>query len=106
MFAPIPSASVTSAAATSVGRRANDRAAKYADTYRELFPAGAHGLVGRAPGDVITLGKSPAELEAELDLFDRAWPQFKAPIETHWRQYIDGRMSRDDAIKAIVAAVK
>jgi hypothetical protein len=39
-------------------------------------------------------------------LFDRAWPQFKAPIETHWRAYVDGQMSRDDAIKAIVAAVK
>ena len=39
-------------------------------------------------------------------LFDRAWPQFKAPIEQHWRAYIDGRMTRDDAIKAIVAAVK
>ena len=39
-------------------------------------------------------------------LFDRAWPQFKAPIEQHWRAYVDGRMTRDDAIKAIVAAVK
>ena len=39
-------------------------------------------------------------------LFDRAWPQFKVPIETHWRQYIDGRVTRDVAIKAIVAAVK
>jgi hypothetical protein len=39
-------------------------------------------------------------------LFDRAWPQFKAPIETHWRAYVNGTMSRDDAIKAIVAAVK
>ena len=39
-------------------------------------------------------------------LFDRAWPQFKAPIETHWRAYIDGQMPRDEAIKAIVAAVK
>jgi hypothetical protein len=39
-------------------------------------------------------------------LFDRAWPQFKAPIEQHWRAYVDGRMPRDEAIKAIVAAVK
>lgn len=39
-------------------------------------------------------------------LFDRAWPQFKTPIETHWRAYVDGQMSRADAIKAIVAAVK
>lgn len=39
-------------------------------------------------------------------LFDKAWPQFKAPIETHWRRYIDGRVTRDEAIKEIVAAVK
>jgi len=39
-------------------------------------------------------------------LFDRAWPQFKTPIETHWRRYIDGRVTRDEAIKEIVAAVK
>lgn len=39
-------------------------------------------------------------------LLDRAWPQFKTPIETHWRAYVNGTMSRDDAIKAIVAAVK
>jgi hypothetical protein len=39
-------------------------------------------------------------------LFDRAWPQFKTPLETHWRAYIDGAVSRDAAIKAIVAEVK
>jgi hypothetical protein len=39
-------------------------------------------------------------------LFDRAWPQFRAPIERHWRAYIDGRVGRDEAIKEIVAAVR
>ncbi len=39
-------------------------------------------------------------------LFDRAWPQFKAPIETHWKAYIDGAVPRDDAIRQIVAVVK
>ena len=39
-------------------------------------------------------------------LFDRAWPQFKAPIEQHWRAYVDGTMPQAEAIKAIVAAVK
>jgi hypothetical protein len=39
-------------------------------------------------------------------LFDRAWPQYKAAIETHWKPYVDGKMSRDDAIKNVVAAIK
>jgi len=39
-------------------------------------------------------------------LFDRAWPQFKTPIETHWKAYVNGEVSRDAAIKNIVAAIK
>lgn len=39
-------------------------------------------------------------------LFDRAWPQFKAPIETYWRAYVNDGMSRDEAIKRIVTAIK
>ena len=39
-------------------------------------------------------------------LFDRAWPQYKAAIETHWKPYVDGKMSRDDAIKNVVASIK
>jgi hypothetical protein len=39
-------------------------------------------------------------------LFDRTWPQFRAPIETHWKAYVNGEVSRDDAIKRIVPAVK
>lgn len=39
-------------------------------------------------------------------LFDRAWLQFKAPIEIHWKAYVNGEVSRDDAIKRIVAAIR
>ena len=39
-------------------------------------------------------------------LFDRAWPRFKEPIETYWKAYIKGEMSRDEAIKRIVTAIK
>ncbi|HYN08063.1 MAG TPA: hypothetical protein VES67_11785 [Vicinamibacterales bacterium] len=39
-------------------------------------------------------------------LFDRAWPQYKAAIETHWKPYVDGNASRDDAIRNVVAAIK
>lgn len=37
-------------------------------------------------------------------LFDRAWPHFRTPIESHWRPYVDGRASLDDAVRAVVAA--
>jgi hypothetical protein len=39
-------------------------------------------------------------------LFDRAWPRYKAPIETHWKAYINGETSRDEAIRSIVAAIR
>ena len=38
-------------------------------------------------------------------LFDRAWPQFRTPIETHWKAYVNGQMSREDAMKRIVSEV-
>lgn len=39
-------------------------------------------------------------------LFDRAWPQLKAPIETHWKPYVNGEVTREVAIKNVVAAMK
>jgi len=39
-------------------------------------------------------------------LFDRAWPQYKLAIETHWKPYVDGKASRADAIKNVVTAIK
>lgn len=39
-------------------------------------------------------------------LFDRAWPQYKVAIETHWKPYVDGKASRTDAIKNVVTAIK
>ena len=39
-------------------------------------------------------------------LFDRAWPQFKAAIETYWKPYIDGKLPRDEAIKNVVSEIK
>ncbi|HEY6363094.1 MAG TPA: hypothetical protein VIX63_18445 [Vicinamibacterales bacterium] len=39
-------------------------------------------------------------------LFDRAWPQFKPPIETHWRAFVNGEMSREDAIRQVVASIR
>ena len=39
-------------------------------------------------------------------LFDRAWPQYKAAIETYWRPFVNGEVARDEAIKNVVAAIK
>jgi hypothetical protein len=39
-------------------------------------------------------------------LFDRAWPHFKPAIETHWKAYVDGKTTRDEAIKNVVSAIK
>lgn len=35
-------------------------------------------------------------------LFERAWPQYRRPIERHWQPYLDGQRSAADAIRAIV----
>ena len=39
-------------------------------------------------------------------LFDRAWPQYKSAVETHWKPYVDGRISRNEAIRNVVSAIK
>lgn len=39
-------------------------------------------------------------------LFDRAWPRFKAPIETYWKPYLASAVSREQAIKNVVTAIK
>lgn len=38
-------------------------------------------------------------------LFERAWPQLRAPLETHWRPYVDGQIGLDEAVRRVVAAV-
>jgi hypothetical protein len=37
-------------------------------------------------------------------LFDRAWPQFKGPIEKEWSRYVQGEIALDEAVKRTVAA--
>jgi hypothetical protein len=38
-------------------------------------------------------------------LFDRAWPQFRAPVESHVQAYIDGRKTLDQMAADLAAAV-
>jgi hypothetical protein len=37
-------------------------------------------------------------------LFERAWPDLRAPIESHWLPYIDGKVRLDEAVRDVVAA--
>jgi len=39
-------------------------------------------------------------------LFDRAWPELRVPIETHWKPYVNGEVPRDVAIRNVVRAVE
>ena len=38
-------------------------------------------------------------------LFQRAWPQFQKPVETEWAPYVAGKISLDEAVKRLVAAI-
>jgi hypothetical protein len=39
-------------------------------------------------------------------LFDRAWPQYRAAIEREWAPYVRGERPLDEAVKAVVAAIR
>lgn len=38
------------------------------------------------------------------NMFDRAFPGLREPIETYWQSYLDGRMARSAAVAALVSA--
>ena len=38
-------------------------------------------------------------------LFDRAWPQFRGPVEREWQAYIDGRLTLEAAVTRLVTGV-
>jgi hypothetical protein len=40
-----------------------------------------------------------------IGLFDRAYQQLRAPVETHWKRYVNGEVSFADAVKQTVAAI-
>jgi hypothetical protein len=35
-------------------------------------------------------------------LFDRAWSQYRKPVETNWEPFVQGKVSRDEAISGMV----
>jgi hypothetical protein len=38
-------------------------------------------------------------------LIDRAWPRYRKPIEDHWRPYVEGKITLDEAIARTIAAL-
>jgi len=40
-----------------------------------------------------------------VGLFDRAWPQFRAPVEEHVQAYIDGKITLEQMAANLAAAV-
>ncbi|MHB0971621.1 MAG: hypothetical protein ACYC7A_19530 [Thermoanaerobaculia bacterium] len=49
---------------------------------------------------------SSAYVPSAEDLLTRAWPQYRAPIESHWYPYLAGSGTLEEAIDQVVAAVK
>lgn len=41
----------------------------------------------------------------ETGLFDRAWPHFRKPVETHIKPYVDGQVTLDVALQRLIAAL-
>jgi hypothetical protein len=39
-------------------------------------------------------------------LFDRAWPQYRKPVEAHWKPYVEGQISLEQAIARTVGALR
>lgn len=39
------------------------------------------------------------------DLFARAWPKYRAPLEAHWLPYLDGTGTLEEAVEKIVVAM-
>jgi hypothetical protein len=38
-------------------------------------------------------------------LIDRAWPRYRKPIEDHWRPYVEGKITLDEAIARSIASL-
>jgi hypothetical protein len=86
---------------------------------RDAYLAMGCNILAVRPGVVVMVDGAPdvrRALEArgiayepyayKTGMFERAWPHFRAPIETHWRAFVHGTLPRDEAIKRIVAELK
>jgi hypothetical protein len=42
---------------------------------------------------------------SSVDLFTRAWPMYRKPVEQHWYAYLNGEGTLEEAIDKIVAEI-
>lgn len=78
-------------------------------TQRKAAPHLWHVALFYLTGEVVRqeLGRLGIEYQPYLyrtGLFERAWPQLKAPVERHWKPYVDGALPRRDAVAHVVSA--
>lgn len=80
-----------------------------ADAAKKLgvpYPDGLwHALLFRTAGEVTRrwLAQRNVDYKTIADqVINVAWPQFKTPLDTHWKAFLQGKMTRDAAIEAIV----
>ena len=76
-------------------------------TSRDLWHAALFYLTGEVVRQAVAARGTPYEpYMYKTGLFDRAWPHLRTAIETHWKPYVDGQVSRDVAIRNVVAAAQ
>jgi hypothetical protein len=74
---------------------------------RDLWHVALFYMTGEAVREALARRKVPYEpFLYSTNMFTRAWPQFRGIVETYWKSYVNGEISRDDAIKRSVADLK
>ena len=76
-----------------------------------LAPNFWHAMLFYTTGSTVKARLAERGIDYEQDLyteglFERSWPGFRQPLERLWQQHLDGRVSRMEALKLIVAAHK
>ena len=87
-----------------ISRRIRDEA--HGKDVRNLW----HVVLFYTAGEVVreTLAARKIDYVAYLyatGLFDRAWPQFRAPVEREWKPYIDGQVTLEVAVTKLISAI-
>jgi hypothetical protein len=75
-----------------------------------LFDRGMLVMLFYIAGEVIRQQLAKAGIDCKpylyaTGLFDRTWPQFRAPVETHVQAFIDGKIALEQMATNLAAAV-
>lgn len=73
---------------------------------RDLWHAILFATTSRLTVEALARRGSSAYVPSAEDLLTRAWPQYRAPIESHWYPYLAGSGTLEEAIDKVVAAAK